>query len=346
MWCKLLDSTTLSFCVNPFPTPLGSVSRVLHFHLQLMRIKRGSLSAHLKVISKGIDINKPLDRFLPAQSLPGCLSKPNAKSRWEASIKCSEGRWRVQEESCLSHDAQQLLNARQTSTDWEVSSETQMCEKERESEGESHTSSYFFSVYKNCHGVEAGSGCLWKRHIQKPRFVSRIYSCWNAVKSAGFCCNATTLWLGSRVHISETPCKEKGEVFTLWDAFCCAVMGHHFSLEQQRHRLLCPEVRIWVPHKGSLPRTFFLDAGRSQDISLITPRFMTHDGHYYFQETDCWWLVLCWFASFHQPHCSAYLFPHCMDFLKCSEKQLLVQPVTRGNCPRVNLWDRLNDKYH
>lgn len=77
-----------------------------------MRIKRGSLSAHLKVISKGIDINKPLDRFLPAQSLPGCLSKPNAKSRWEASIKCSEGRWRVQEESCLSHDAQQLLNAR------------------------------------------------------------------------------------------------------------------------------------------------------------------------------------------------------------------------------------------
>lgn len=51
--------------------------------------------------------------------------------------------------------------------------------------------------------------------------------------------------------------------------------------------LLCPEVRIGVPHKGSLPRMSFLDAGWSQDISLITPRFMIHDGHYYFHEIAC-----------------------------------------------------------
>lgn len=157
MWCKLLESAMLSFCVNPFPRPLGSVSRILHFHLQLTRVRKGCiLGAHLKVIAKGIEINKPLDRFLSAWCLPGSLSKPNAKPRWEASIKCSEGRWKGAGGRCLSHDAQQLLNARQISTDWEVSSETQMCEKERESEGKSHTCSYLFNVYKNFYGLGAG----------------------------------------------------------------------------------------------------------------------------------------------------------------------------------------------
>lgn len=89
--------------------------------------------------------------------------------------------------------------------------------------------------------------------------------------------------LGCGVHISETVFKEKGEVFR-FSGFMrhvlCEVTGHHFSLEQQRHILLCPEVRIWS-------FLSFLDAGWSLDISLITSRFMTHDGHYYFHEIAC-----------------------------------------------------------
>ena len=65
-------------------------------------------------------------------------------------------KWRRKGEGCLSCNAQQLLHARQISTDSEVSSETPMCEKERESEGESHTCSYLFSVYKNSYGLGAG----------------------------------------------------------------------------------------------------------------------------------------------------------------------------------------------
>lgn len=84
-----------------------------------MRVKRGSLGAHLKVIFKEIDINKPLDRFLPAQCLPTSLSKPNAKLRWEASIKCSEGRWKGAggKLSLPQCTIKQLLSGRQTSTD-------------------------------------------------------------------------------------------------------------------------------------------------------------------------------------------------------------------------------------
>lgn len=139
--------------------------------------------------------------------------------------------------------------------------------------------------------------------------------------------------------------KEKREVFSLWDVLSWSYRTLFRTGVAEAHTAV-PEVRIWVLHKDSLPRTSFLDAGWSQDISLISLRFMTHDGHDYFHEIACWWLVLCWFASYQQPNCSAYLFPHCMDFLKCSEKQLLVQPATRGNCPWVNLWDRQSDKYH
>lgn len=117
---------------------------------------------------------------------------------------------RVQEESCLSHDAQQLLNARQTSTDWEVSSETQMCEKERESEGESHTCSYLFRVYKKLPWTWP-----WKS-LEKT--YSPAMLCFQDLIRLKRCENN---WLllqfnhslaGSGVHVSETVCKEKGEV--------------------------------------------------------------------------------------------------------------------------------------
>lgn len=64
--------------------------------------------------------------------------------------------WRRKGEGRLCCDAQQLLHARQISTDSEVSSETQMFEKERESERESHMCSYLFSIYKNSYGLGAG----------------------------------------------------------------------------------------------------------------------------------------------------------------------------------------------
>lgn len=63
--------------------------------------------------------------------------------------------WRRKGEGCLSCNAQQLLHARQISTDSEVSSETQMCEKERENEEESHMCSCLFSIYKNSYGLGA-----------------------------------------------------------------------------------------------------------------------------------------------------------------------------------------------
>lgn len=64
--------------------------------------------------------------------------KPNAKQSWEAWVKCSEGGWKSGggREKVVSAAR---LPASQISTDSEVSSETQMCEKERVSEGESHT---------------------------------------------------------------------------------------------------------------------------------------------------------------------------------------------------------------
>lgn len=138
---------------------------------------------------------------------------------------------RMQEESCLSHDAQQLLNARQTSTDWEVSSETQMCEKERESEGESHTCSYLFSVYKNFYGLGGGP---W---MSLEKAYSPAMLCLQDLFRLKWCenhwlllqCNHTltekwSIFLGLSV-------RRRGRFSSLWDTFCCEVMGHHFSLE-------------------------------------------------------------------------------------------------------------------
>lgn len=67
-----------------------------------------------------------------------------------------------------------------------------MCEKERESEGESHTCSYLFSVYKNFYGLGAGP---WKslEKIYLPAML--CFQDLIRLKITGFCCNATTLWL-------------------------------------------------------------------------------------------------------------------------------------------------------
>lgn len=70
-----------------------------------------------------------------------------AEVGWDVKV---DGRQREQWNGCQYCDVQRI------SRDSEVSTETQMCEKERLSEGESHKCNCLFHVYKNFYGLGAG----------------------------------------------------------------------------------------------------------------------------------------------------------------------------------------------
>lgn len=168
----------LCISLNPsFPRPLGSVSGAFWICLQLTRVQRGcSLGAHLKVFSKGINWNKSLDSFLLAQCLPGSLSKPNAKQRWEASINCSEGGWKsgggrekvvrpAMHSSCFMPDRFPQIQR---------SALKHRCVRKR---GRVRRRVIRVAIYsastKTPVDLEQGPGCLWKRRIHQRCFVSR-----------------------------------------------------------------------------------------------------------------------------------------------------------------------------